>query len=274
MAEQAELAAHRRWYAGVVARVRETVSASVPEHARVAVISKGDDQLLDLGDREAWHFPQTETGLFAGFHPADGADAVAHLERARGRGAEFLVIPASALWWLDHYTELRAHLDEQCALVADVADACRIYALGGGPAGLGAARPAADVGIAGVAPPVSAWLDALLPGEAGVVAVGPAAPALHLADRPVWRIPEPDAGQLEAAVAAGAAYAVVLTPPGRRARAQMEPLRRAAGRHGRLVGAQALAEVFEVRGGVQAPRRRRTLLQLFRDPLRRPDAAT
>src|SRR4051812_12533184 len=108
-AEDRALADHERWYADLVTRMREAVAATVPEGARGAVISKGDDALLRLGAREGRHFPQTETGLFAGHYPADGAEAVAHLEHARARGAQYLVIPEPARWWLDHYGELRAH---------------------------------------------------------------------------------------------------------------------------------------------------------------------
>jgi len=76
------LAEHQQWYAEVIAHVRERVAELVPPGARVAVVSKGDDALLQLPERVGWHFPQTETGLYAGHHPRDGADALAHLQRA------------------------------------------------------------------------------------------------------------------------------------------------------------------------------------------------
>ena len=43
--------------------------------ATVAVISKGDDQLLRLGDQRGWHFPQIQDGRYANVYPADSTEA-------------------------------------------------------------------------------------------------------------------------------------------------------------------------------------------------------
>ncbi len=45
-------------------------------------------------------------------------------------GAEYLVIPATARWWLDFYEGFAAHLANHGELVADLPDACLIYGLG------------------------------------------------------------------------------------------------------------------------------------------------
>jgi len=82
----------------------------VPPNATLAVISKGDGELLKLGNRRAWHFPQDEAGTYAGFYPRDSDACIAELEKLRARGAEFLVIPASAHWWLSHYPRFADHL--------------------------------------------------------------------------------------------------------------------------------------------------------------------
>ena len=75
------------------------------------VVSNGDDELLRLGAaRRAWHFPQQEDGVWAGYHPADSAEAIAHLEALRDRGATHILIPQTAFWWLDYYTGLRDRL--------------------------------------------------------------------------------------------------------------------------------------------------------------------
>ena len=37
----------------------------------MAVISKGDEALLNLDGRKAWHFPQDEQGSYLGYHPPD-----------------------------------------------------------------------------------------------------------------------------------------------------------------------------------------------------------
>jgi hypothetical protein len=43
--------------------------------------------------------------------PPDGATAVRELERLRAAGANFIAFGWPALWWLDHYPELRQHLE-------------------------------------------------------------------------------------------------------------------------------------------------------------------
>ena len=115
-------------YAQSVQRIRQTVGKALPDGARVIVVSRGDSDLLNLEGRHGWHFPQTETGVYAGYYPADSAAAIAHLEQLRDRGGQFLLFPQTGLWWLDHYTELRIHLDQHYRLSLENAD-CRIYDL-------------------------------------------------------------------------------------------------------------------------------------------------
>lgn len=123
---------HRRrangHYTELVERIRHVVRDTVPDGAKIAVVSKGDDALLRLDGREALHFPQTDDGLYVGHHPADSAAAIAGLEEMRARGAEFLVLPATSRWWLDHYTTFARHLDAGCLLADD--ESCLVFALG------------------------------------------------------------------------------------------------------------------------------------------------
>lgn len=110
------------------------VDRFVPERASVAVISKGDDRLLAFRGRRASHFPQLSDGSYAGWNPADGEGAVAHLEEVRAAGVEWLVIPSTASWWLEHYPEFAAHLRERCEVVAsdeEVGRLVRLSARGG-----------------------------------------------------------------------------------------------------------------------------------------------
>jgi hypothetical protein len=93
------------------------------------VISRGDERLLQLNGRRAQHFPQTADGAWAGHHPADSAEAVEHLESLRERGAEFLVIPPTYLWWLRHYEGLRQHLESEYEPVVSDDRAGAIYRL-------------------------------------------------------------------------------------------------------------------------------------------------
>jgi GT2 family glycosyltransferase len=110
-------------------QVREAVKEAVPSGSTVLVISRGDDRLLQLNGRRAQHFPQAEDGAWAGHHPADSAEAVEHLESLRGRGAEFLVIPPTYLWWLRHYDGLRRHLEAEYEPVVSDDRAGAIYRL-------------------------------------------------------------------------------------------------------------------------------------------------
>nr|MBA2294142.1 glycosyltransferase [Actinomycetota bacterium] len=96
-----------------VADLRRLVVESLPADAVVLVVSRGDEALLHLGGRTGWHFPRNGAGEYAGHHPATSADAIAELERLRLEGATHLVFPSTELWWLDHYEELRGHLESR-----------------------------------------------------------------------------------------------------------------------------------------------------------------
>ena len=93
------------------------VDRELPPDATVLVVSNGDDELLQLGtERRGWHFPQMPDGTYAGHHPGDSAEAIAHFEVLRQRGAEYILFPVTALWWLDFYGDfvgmLRHNYDE------------------------------------------------------------------------------------------------------------------------------------------------------------------
>jgi hypothetical protein len=97
-------------YRSLVARACQIVNRDVARGSIVAVISRGDHALLAFDRRQGWHFPQTADGVYAGHHPADSTEAIAHLERLRAKGARYLLIPRTAFWWLDHYREFNEHL--------------------------------------------------------------------------------------------------------------------------------------------------------------------
>jgi GT2 family glycosyltransferase len=114
-------------YRYMVEQVRAAVAERVPGEATVLVISRGDRELVDLGEVDAGHFPQDSEGRHLGHHPSDGEDALTQLEELRERGAGYLVLPATSYWWLDHYEELAAHLRDRC--VATELGFCKIYEL-------------------------------------------------------------------------------------------------------------------------------------------------
>jgi hypothetical protein len=115
-------------YQEAITQVRRAVDAVVPANAKVLVVSKGDEDLLNLGDRKTGHFPQNEKGVYAGYYPKDGAEAIAAMETLRQRGAEFIVFPSPSLWWLEYYADFTKHLDGQYRRVHQDKD-CVIYHL-------------------------------------------------------------------------------------------------------------------------------------------------
>jgi glycosyltransferase involved in cell wall biosynthesis len=116
-------------YQGLVSRLRLAIEANTPADTTLAVVSRGDELLLDLGGRIAWHFPRNGAGAYAGYYPADSDAAVAHLEQLRANGAEYLVIPASCGWWLEYYAGMREHLETHYQLIYDDPRTGTIYAL-------------------------------------------------------------------------------------------------------------------------------------------------
>jgi GT2 family glycosyltransferase len=116
-------------YQQATERLRKIVEAVVPPGSIVAVVSKGDDQLLRFTHRIGWHFPRAADGGYCGHHPADGAEATARLRDIVGEGARFLVFPQTSLWWLDHYREFRDLLNAEARLTATQEDVGVVYEL-------------------------------------------------------------------------------------------------------------------------------------------------
>ena len=119
----------RGTYSDVIDRFAAMIDRVVRPGAVVAVASRGDASLLEVADVKGWHFPQRSDGVYAGYYPADSAAAIQHLERVRKRGAEYFALPASALWWIDHYDGLARHIDKNYTLLARDEEAGAVYAL-------------------------------------------------------------------------------------------------------------------------------------------------
>jgi hypothetical protein len=118
-------------YEELVERIRKVVLDRLPPQATVMVVSRGDDALLRLNGRRAWHFPQEAEGTWAGYHPRDSREAIDHLKELQSRGGEFLLFPQTGLWWLDHYHDLREYLERNGRLVIRDEATCAIYELNG-----------------------------------------------------------------------------------------------------------------------------------------------
>jgi GT2 family glycosyltransferase len=122
-------ASRRLGYRQLVERFRGEVAEAVPAGSSLLVVSRGDRALLELSGRDARHFPQDDEGGYLGHHPADSDDAVERLESLRSAGADYLVLPSTAYWWLDHYAGFAEHLRSHYA--AAERDVCTIFSLAG-----------------------------------------------------------------------------------------------------------------------------------------------
>jgi GT2 family glycosyltransferase len=120
-------------YEELVLRIRALVEQVLPPGGRVLVISNGDDSLLDISGVSAAHFPQGSSGGYSGHHPAEDAVAIEHLESLRAAGAAYLLVPRTALWWLEYYGVFRKHLEEQYRIVVRQDDTCWIIGLEADP---------------------------------------------------------------------------------------------------------------------------------------------
>jgi predicted aminopeptidase len=78
-------------------RVRELEGGVVAPDTTVLVFCTGDDDLLQLEGRRAWHFPRAAEVGYAGYYPAYAAAAIADLEALRAEGADHLVLPRTAI---------------------------------------------------------------------------------------------------------------------------------------------------------------------------------
>jgi GT2 family glycosyltransferase len=128
-------------YEAVQADVRATVERRTEAGSAVLVVSKGDEALVQFAEREGWHFPRAADGRYAGYHPADGQEAVAHMERLRAQGAGFIVFPDTSSWWLDYYHDFARHLESRYAVLERTAG-CVVF-------DLRVERPSASLVLAG-----------------------------------------------------------------------------------------------------------------------------
>ena len=115
--------------AELVEDVRACVRACVPPGAVVLIASKGDEDLVQIEGLRAWHFPRDEWGSYAGHHPASSVEAIVHLRQLYAQGARYLVFPATAAWWLEHYRELADLLDSAHELKMAHDGVCVVYEL-------------------------------------------------------------------------------------------------------------------------------------------------
>ena len=119
-------------YADLVSRVRASVAGRDPAERVGARDQQGRPRASRPVGRRRGPLSPGRRGGYAGHHPHDSDAAIAEIEELRRRGAEYLVIPATARWWLDHYEDFARHLATHGDLIADDPDSCLIYRLGKG----------------------------------------------------------------------------------------------------------------------------------------------
>jgi GT2 family glycosyltransferase len=124
-------------YDELVQAVCRRLATELPEDCTVLVVSKGDERLVEVPDRRAWHFPRAPSGVWAGYYPADSSEAITALEELCALGATHIAFPRTSLWWLDHYADLAHYLSHQHQEVLRD-EACVVFVLrasGGDPSG-------------------------------------------------------------------------------------------------------------------------------------------
>lgn len=113
------------YYRQLVEKTAALVAGSLPPATPTLVLSGGDEAMLALDGRPAWHFPNPETDDGS---DGDGAAAIAQLEMFRQRGAGFLVVPASGRAWLARYPNLQRYL-RRYSIVASDETVAHVYGL-------------------------------------------------------------------------------------------------------------------------------------------------
>ena len=115
--EEDHLPPQKRAYRQTIRGIRGLLKDSLPEGAVVAIVSKGDAELLRQRRCTAWHFPRDPRGGYLGYHPAGDLAAIANLEATRAAGATHLLVPETHAWWLTSYPGFRLHLERHARLV-------------------------------------------------------------------------------------------------------------------------------------------------------------
>jgi SAM-dependent methyltransferase len=108
-------------------RIDRIARSALPEGATVLVASGGDEELTQIEGRRTWPFPDS-AGKGDGV-PADAAQAISQLEELRARGAEYLLLPATAFSWLERCPEFEHHLRDRCVAVWREYGTCLILSL-------------------------------------------------------------------------------------------------------------------------------------------------
>lgn len=122
-----DLAVRADGYAALVRRIQAQVRFMVAWSDPIAVVSGGDERLLDFEGRQTFEFPQPRQRS-ATPQLSSSAEAIAELETLRRQGVRFLLFPATTMWMLDAYIGFGQHLDANYRTVVRTED-CVLFSL-------------------------------------------------------------------------------------------------------------------------------------------------
>ena len=83
----------------------------------------------NTGDGSVGRIYLSQGGAYENLSLRDSNDAISRLEAIRTQGAQYLLLPATAFWWLDRYQEFREHLEAHYPVVVRDEDTCVIFNL-------------------------------------------------------------------------------------------------------------------------------------------------
>jgi hypothetical protein len=109
--------------AAITATPRAVDNGEMPGETTIAWETAGDSNC------EVY---MSEQKTYAGYYPRGSYEAIAQLEGLRAKGAQYLLFPQSAFWWIEHYPEFARHLESRYRLIVcrkDTEDACMIFDL-------------------------------------------------------------------------------------------------------------------------------------------------
>lgn len=114
-------------YRSAAWHARSLVDALAGDGALVAVVSRGDPDLVAFDRCRGRHFPADDDGVYAG-HPVDDDDAVGRLAEATAAGVRWLLVPPHADWWARVYPGFWRHLHDDHRLVLHRAGVGHLFA--------------------------------------------------------------------------------------------------------------------------------------------------
>ena len=83
----------------------------------------------NTGDGSQGRIYVSEGGKHNDCPPKDSDEAIRHLEAIRSRGAEYLLLPATAFWWLDQFQKFRQYLETRYLAIVRDKKTCIIFDL-------------------------------------------------------------------------------------------------------------------------------------------------